>query len=56
MFGKALGNGYPITAVIGKSKIMKELNDSFVSSTFWSDRVGPTAALATLKKMENIQS
>lgn len=56
MFGKALGNGYPITAIIGKSKMMRELDDSFVSSTFWSDRVGPAAALATLKRMESIQS
>ena len=56
MFGKALGNGYPITAIVGKSKIMRELSDSFVSSTFWSDRVGPVAALATLNKMEKIQS
>ena len=35
---------------------MRELSDSFVSSTFWSDRVGPVAALATLNKMEKIQS
>ena len=57
MFGKALGNGYPITAIVGKSKIMREtIRLSFVSSTFWSDRVGPVAALATLNKMEKIQS
>ena len=37
-------------------RVMRELDDSFVSSTFWSDRVGPVAALATLNKMENIGS
>ena len=56
MFGKALGNGYAITAVLGKDEIMSEADDSFISSTFWSERVGPTAALATLKEMKRIRS
>ena len=56
MFGKALGNGYPITSIIGKKSIMETLSDSFVSSTFWSDRIGPTAGLASLKEMENQKS
>jgi glutamate-1-semialdehyde aminotransferase len=48
IFGKAIGNGYAITAVIGKEKIMKASESSFISSTFWSERIGPTAALATI--------
>ena len=52
MFGKALGNGYAINMVLGSSQVMKFAQDSFISSTFWSERIGPTAALATLKEME----
>lgn len=51
-FGKAIGNGYAITAVLGKEKIMKKAGQSFISSTFWSERSGPTAALETIKFME----
>lgn len=52
ILGKALGNGYPISAVIGKRNIMEAAQTSFISSTFWSDRVGFSAGLASLKKME----
>ena len=33
LFGKALGNGYAVTAVIGKRDIMKNAQASFISST-----------------------
>ncbi len=56
MFGKALGNGYAITATIGKREIMEAAQKTFISSTFWTERIGPTAALATLKIMERISS
>jgi glutamate-1-semialdehyde 2,1-aminomutase len=56
VFGKALGNGYPITAVIGKRDIMDEAQSTFISSTFWTDRVGPTAALKTLEVMDREKS
>ena len=56
MFGKTMGNGYGITAVIGKKEIMESAQTSFISSTFWTERIGPTAALKTLEVMENIQS
>ena len=52
IFGKALGNGYPITCVIGKKNIMQAVQDTFVSSTFWTERIGPVAALKTLEIME----
>tara|TARA_B100000787_G_scaffold24442_2_gene16347 strand:+ start:2877 stop:5057 length:2181 start_codon:yes stop_codon:yes gene_type:complete len=55
-FGKALGNGYPITAIIGKKEVMDAAKESFISSTFWGDRIGPVAALATLKEMQKIKS
>ena len=51
MFGKALGNGYAVTAVLGKRDVMKAAEKSFISSTFWTERIGSSAALATLKVM-----
>ncbi len=50
VFSKALGNGYPIAAIIGKSEIMETAQQSFISSTYWTERIGPTAAIATIKK------
>ena len=56
LFGKALGNGYAITAVIGRREIMEAAQSTFVSSTFWTERIGPTAALKTLEVMERVKS
>jgi len=56
IFGKALGNGYAITAIIGKESIMDSAKKSFISSTFWTDRIGPTAAIKTLEVMEREKS
>ena len=56
MFGKALGNGYAITAVLGKRSVMEAAQNTFISSTFWTERIGPTAALATLDVMEQTKS
>jgi len=56
IFGKALGNGYAISAVIGRSEIMESAQNTFISSTFWTERIGPTAALKTLEAMETMRS
>lgn len=56
MFGKALGNGYAITATIGKREVMEAAQNTFISSTFWTERIGPTAALKTLEVMERLKS
>lgn len=56
VFGKALGNGYAITAVIGKREVMEAAQTTFISSTFWTERIGPTAGLQTLEVMERLQS
>ncbi|MGC9976216.1 MAG: aminotransferase class III-fold pyridoxal phosphate-dependent enzyme, partial [Syntrophales bacterium] len=50
VFSKALGNGYPMAAIIGDSAIMEASQRSFISSTYWTERIGPVAALATIKK------
>lgn len=55
-FGKALGNGYGITAIIGKREIMDYAQNTFISSTFWSERSGPVAANKTLEVMEKTKS
>ena len=56
IFGKALGNGYAINAIIGKRSIMEASKKSFISSTFWTERIGPAAALQTLESMEKLKS
>jgi glutamate-1-semialdehyde 2,1-aminomutase len=56
MYGKTLGNGYALTAVVGKKSVMEAAQSTFISSTFWTERIGPTAALATLKVMEEVKS
>lgn len=56
MFGKALGNGYAITATIGRREVMEAAQSTFISSTFWTERIGPTAALKTLEVMERTKS
>jgi len=56
MFGKALGNGHAITAVIGKREVMEAAQRSFISSTFWTERIGPAAALKTLEVMKKEKS
>jgi glutamate-1-semialdehyde 2,1-aminomutase len=52
VFGKTMGNGYAISAVIGKSEVMEYAQSSFISSTFWTERIGPVAALKTIEIME----
>lgn len=56
LFGKALGNGYAITAIIGRREIMEAAQSTFLSSTFWTERIGPAAALKTLEVMEQERS
>jgi glutamate-1-semialdehyde 2,1-aminomutase len=51
VFAKALGNGHPIGAVIGTKEAMDGAQGSFISSTYWTEGVGPVAALATLRKL-----
>jgi glutamate-1-semialdehyde aminotransferase len=57
VFAKGMSNGYPMAAIIGKKEYMDAAQDSFISSTYWTERIGPAAALATIQKMErcNIQ-
>jgi glutamate-1-semialdehyde 2,1-aminomutase len=55
VFAKALGNGYPIGAVIGRAEVMDGAQKAFISSTSWTEGTGPAAALATLAEMDRLQ-
>lgn len=52
IFAKALGNGYPISAIIGRGEIMNSAQNTFISSTMWTERLGYVAALKTIEIME----
>lgn len=56
IYGKTLGNGYDICAIVGRKDIMEAAQKSWISSTFWTERIGPTAALAALRVMEDVKS
>ena len=55
IFGKALGSGYAINAIIGKKSIMKKAENTFISSTFWGERIGYTAALSSIKEFKRLK-
>ena len=50
VFAKGISNGYPMAAVIGRKNVMSCAQDTFISSTNWTERTGPAAAIATIKK------
>lgn len=50
VFAKGMSNGYPMAAVIGTAAVMQAAQSSFISSTYWTERIGPTAAIATIQK------
>lgn len=50
VLAKSIANGYPMAVVMGTEKVMSAAQDTFISSTNWTDRTGPVAALATIEK------
>lgn len=50
VFSKAIGNGYAIAAILGRSDVMQAVQTTFISSTNWTERIGPAAAIATIQK------
>ena len=52
VFAKTISNGHPMAAIIGKKDVMDAAQDTFISSTYWTDRIGPAAALATIRKIK----
>ena len=56
VYGKTMGNGYAISAVVGKKKIMNSTQNTFVSSVAWTEKVGFAAGLAVINfhKKKNV--
>jgi len=52
VYGKAMSNGFPMAAIVGKEEIMQSAQSSFISSTYWTERIGPAASIATIGKLE----
>ena len=52
VLGKALGNGFGISAVLGKREIMEESQRSFISSSYWTERTSYAASVETIKQFE----
>ncbi len=50
VFAKGMANGYPMAAVLGASTVMESAQRTFISSTNWTERIGPVAALAAIRK------
>ena len=56
VFAKSIGNGFPIACVIGTADAMDAAQSTFISSTNWTERIGPVAALATLEKHRRMRA
>lgn len=54
VFAKGISNGYPMAAIIGTEDVMQFAQDSFISSTYWTERIGPCAAIAAIKKFKKL--
>jgi glutamate-1-semialdehyde 2,1-aminomutase len=52
VYAKAMSNGVPAAAIVGRGAVMDSANESFISSSYWTDGIGPAAALACIKKMQ----
>ena len=50
VFAKGISNGYPLGVVFGRESVMQSAQSTFISSTYWTERIGPVAAIATIRK------
>lgn len=55
VFAKTMSNGYPMAAIIGRESVMDAAQTSFISSAYWTERIGPVAAITTINKMQKVQ-
>ncbi len=53
VYGKAMSNGYSMAAIIGKKEVMGSAQESFISSTYWTESIGLVASIATINKCSN---
>lgn len=52
VFAKAMSNGYPLAAVIGNKSVMNAAQQTFISSTFWTERIGLAATIKAIECFE----
>lgn len=52
VYGKAISNGHPMACIIGKENVMDIAQETFISSTYWTERVGCVASIATITKLK----
>lgn len=52
VYGKAMSNGFPMAAIVGKGEVMDAAQESFISSSYWTEGVGPVASIVTINKMQ----
>lgn len=55
VFGKAMTNGYPVSAIIGRKNVMEAAQDTFISSTFWTERIAFAATVAAINCYQKYQ-
>ena len=55
VYGKTIANGIPMGAIIGRKKIISLALKSFISSSFWTEKVGPACALTFIKKHRKLK-
>jgi len=53
VYAKAMSNGFPCGTIIGREEVMEAANASFISSSYWTDGVGPAASLACIRRMRD---
>lgn len=56
VLAKGMSNGYPMGAVFGTTSAMAGAQQSFISSTYWTDRTGPAASLAFIRKYRALKA
>jgi glutamate-1-semialdehyde aminotransferase len=54
--GKTMSNGFAMAAVVGRREVMEAVHRTFISSAFFTERVGPAAALAAVQKHRRIDA
>lgn len=56
VYAKGISNGYPMAAILGRGEVMEAAQETFISSTYWTERIGPVAALATIRKHGRVKA
>lgn len=54
VYAKSISNGFPMAAILGREHVLESAQRSFISSTYWTEGLGPAAALATLEKIRTV--